>query len=185
MISRVLVPKDISPMAEHVLRYVLEVHSEAEITVLYVFGEPTGMMGATTRLALADDLLQDGGEAPFVAVVEEIADPVVLLEAEPAGHIGDRHGPGFSIRSVGDSRSPPSDSSISHADRYLTAMFQWSSSAPTNQRWSRSGPTAGLITVWNSAIVLSAPPTSYQCRRLTRIESSLSHRRCWCNSLPQ
>jgi nucleotide-binding universal stress UspA family protein len=47
---------DDSEMAEHALAYALEVHPDAEITVLHVVGEPSGMLGQATKLALADDI---------------------------------------------------------------------------------------------------------------------------------
>ena len=56
MISRVLVPMDDSEMAERALRYALEAHPDAEVTVLHVVGEPSGMWGEATSLALADDI---------------------------------------------------------------------------------------------------------------------------------
>jgi nucleotide-binding universal stress UspA family protein len=56
MVSRVLVPMDDSEMAEHALVYALETHPEATITVLHVVGEPSGMFGQATKLALADDI---------------------------------------------------------------------------------------------------------------------------------
>lgn len=55
MISRVLVPMDDSEMAEHALRYALDAHPDAEVTVLTVVGEPSGMFGEATAIALADD----------------------------------------------------------------------------------------------------------------------------------
>ena len=55
MISRVLVPMDDSEIAERALRYALEVHSDAKITVLHVVGEPSPMMGKAASIALADD----------------------------------------------------------------------------------------------------------------------------------
>lgn len=55
MISRVLVAMDDSEMAEHALRYALEAHPDAEITVLAVVGEPSVMFGKATAIALADD----------------------------------------------------------------------------------------------------------------------------------
>ncbi|EMA37693.1 universal stress protein [Halococcus hamelinensis] len=58
MTSRVLVPMDDSEMAKEALRYALEVHSGAEITVLHVVGEPSGMMGKAMELALEDDIKQ-------------------------------------------------------------------------------------------------------------------------------
>jgi nucleotide-binding universal stress UspA family protein len=56
MTLRVLVPIDDSEMAERALRHALELHPDAEITVLHVVGEPSGMMGRVTQLALADDI---------------------------------------------------------------------------------------------------------------------------------
>lgn len=55
MISRVLVPMDGSEMSEHALRYAIEAHPDAEITVLSVVGEPSGMFGEATAIALSDD----------------------------------------------------------------------------------------------------------------------------------
>ena len=55
MISRVLVPMDESALAEEALKYALEAHPGAEITVLHVVGEPSPMMGKAVRLALEDD----------------------------------------------------------------------------------------------------------------------------------
>lgn len=62
MISRVLVPMDDSEMAERALRYALEAHTDAEITVLHVVGEPSSMWGGATSLALADDIGQAAEE---------------------------------------------------------------------------------------------------------------------------
>ncbi|MCU4718625.1 universal stress protein [Halapricum hydrolyticum] len=56
MSTRVLVPMDDSDMSEHALEHALEIYPDAEITVLHVVGEPSGMMGKATGLALADDL---------------------------------------------------------------------------------------------------------------------------------
>jgi nucleotide-binding universal stress UspA family protein len=55
MVSRVLVAMDGSEVAEKALRYALDVHSGAEITVLTVVGEPSAMFGEATAIALADD----------------------------------------------------------------------------------------------------------------------------------
>jgi nucleotide-binding universal stress UspA family protein len=55
MVSRVLVPMDDSEMAQEALRYALEVHSAADITVLTVVGEPSPMMGQATAIATAED----------------------------------------------------------------------------------------------------------------------------------
>lgn len=56
MISSVLVPMDDSEMAERALEYALELHPDAEITVLHVVGEPSPMMGKAVGLALEDDI---------------------------------------------------------------------------------------------------------------------------------
>ncbi|QSG13375.1 Nucleotide-binding protein, UspA family [Halapricum desulfuricans] len=56
MTSRILVPMDDSEMAEHALEHALEMYPDAEITVLNIVGEPSGMMGKATSLALADDI---------------------------------------------------------------------------------------------------------------------------------
>ncbi|WP_335999853.1 universal stress protein [Halorientalis halophila] len=53
---RVLVPMDDSEMAERALEYALDVHDDAEITVLTVVGEPSFMWGEAVAIALADDM---------------------------------------------------------------------------------------------------------------------------------
>ncbi len=55
MVARVLVPMDDSDMAAEALRYALEAHSEAEITVLHVVGEPSPMMGQALKAVLETD----------------------------------------------------------------------------------------------------------------------------------
>lgn len=62
MIDRVLVPMDRSELAEKALRYALEAHPNAEITVLTVVGEPTPMMGGAGGLAVSDDLSEAAEE---------------------------------------------------------------------------------------------------------------------------
>lgn len=47
---------DDSELAERALEYALETHPDAEITVLHVVGEPSGMMGGATSLALSEDI---------------------------------------------------------------------------------------------------------------------------------
>ncbi|RJT07073.1 universal stress protein [Halococcus sp. IIIV-5B] len=63
MISRVLVPMDDSEMAERALKYAIEVHPDAEITVLHVVGEPSTMMGKAVTLALEEDIQQAAKDA--------------------------------------------------------------------------------------------------------------------------
>ncbi|MFW5917834.1 MAG: universal stress protein [Halorubrum sp.] len=55
MVERVLVPMDDSELSERALRYALDVYEGADVTVLHVVGEPSGMMGAATGIALSDD----------------------------------------------------------------------------------------------------------------------------------
>lgn len=74
MISRILVPMDDSKMAERALRYALEAHPDAEITVMHVVGEPSRMLGAATGLALADDV--EGTAAEYARDVLERAEEV-------------------------------------------------------------------------------------------------------------
>jgi nucleotide-binding universal stress UspA family protein len=59
---------DGSEMAEEALRYALEVHSETDITVLTVVGEPSPMMGQATAIAAAENPQEK---------TEEIAEPVI------------------------------------------------------------------------------------------------------------
>lgn len=53
---------DDSEMAERALKYALEAHSDAEITVLHVVGEPSPMMGKAVSLALENDIEQAAEE---------------------------------------------------------------------------------------------------------------------------
>ena len=56
MVRRVLVPVDGSELATRALEYALDVHGDDDITLLYVAGEASPMMGAATSLALEDDV---------------------------------------------------------------------------------------------------------------------------------
>ena len=56
MTTRVLVPMDDSELAESALRYALETHADADVTVMHVVGEPSSMLGEATALALEDDI---------------------------------------------------------------------------------------------------------------------------------
>jgi nucleotide-binding universal stress UspA family protein len=56
MTTRVLVPMDDSEMAERALRFALEHHPGADLTVLTVVGTPSSMLGGATTLALEDDV---------------------------------------------------------------------------------------------------------------------------------
>jgi nucleotide-binding universal stress UspA family protein len=56
MIDSVLVPIDGSEMADKALEYALEVHGDAEITVLFVAGEPSPMMWKALSVAMDEDI---------------------------------------------------------------------------------------------------------------------------------
>jgi nucleotide-binding universal stress UspA family protein len=90
MISRVLVPMDGSEMAERALRYALENHPDAEVTVLTVVGEPSGMFGQATAIALADDPGASAGEhaEPVFERAHEIA---AEYDAEVDTDVGTGH----------------------------------------------------------------------------------------------
>lgn len=55
MLSKILVPMDDSAHAEHALRYAIENHPDAEVTVLHVVGVPSMMMGDAVGLVMEDD----------------------------------------------------------------------------------------------------------------------------------
>ncbi|MFD1571709.1 universal stress protein [Halorubrum laminariae] len=98
MIERVLVPMDDSELSERALRYALDVHEGAEITVLHVVGEPSRMMGAATGIALSENSEETIRElaADVLDRAAEIADEYdVTVEGEievgpPARRILDR-----------------------------------------------------------------------------------------------
>ena len=77
MIAQILVPMDDSEMAQQALKYTLENHPDAEITVLHVVGGPSPLGGAATALALADDI-----EAAAEERAEEVFDDARELAAE-------------------------------------------------------------------------------------------------------
>ena len=79
MIERVLVATDGSEMAKRALEYALEVHPDAEITVLYVAGEPSPMMGRALEMALEDDIEE---------VAREQAEPIFESARELAAERG-------------------------------------------------------------------------------------------------
>jgi nucleotide-binding universal stress UspA family protein len=76
MVSRVLVAMDDSEMAQKALRYAIDAFPDAELTVVTVVGEPSGMMGEATAIAMADDPQAEAEEhaKPVLDRVEEIAD---------------------------------------------------------------------------------------------------------------
>jgi len=85
MIERVLVATDGSEMAEHALEYALEVHPDAEITALYVAGEPSPMMGRALKLALEDDIeevAREEAESIFESAREIAAERGVDIDTD-------------------------------------------------------------------------------------------------------
>ena len=76
MIDRVLVAMDDSELGERALEYAIEAFPDAEITVIHVVGEPSGMLGEAAGIALADDI-EEAAEERAEAVFDrarEIAD---------------------------------------------------------------------------------------------------------------
>lgn len=87
MISRVLVAMDDSEMGEKALRYALEAHPDADVTVLHVVGEPSPMMGQAVRLALEDDV-QAAAEELAEEVLERAHEIAAEYDAEVETQVG-------------------------------------------------------------------------------------------------
>ena len=95
MLARVLVPMGGSEMAERALEYALENHPDAEITVLTVVAEPSGMMGDAMGLALEDDFESGAGaraggghdRASQLAAEHDAAMDTVVAVGRPAREI--------------------------------------------------------------------------------------------------
>ncbi len=62
MISRVLVAMDGSKITERALEFALEAYPDAEVTVLTIIGEPSGMMGEAVGL-MFEESREQGTEA--------------------------------------------------------------------------------------------------------------------------
>ncbi|MGM0604719.1 MAG: universal stress protein [Halobacteriota archaeon] len=95
MLSRVLVPMDDSAMAQNALRYALENHPHADVTVFHVVGVPTIMMGDAVSLALEDDF-----EAAAMAHAEPVFDRAQAVAAEYDRDIETAFGVGHPARSI-------------------------------------------------------------------------------------
>ena len=65
-------------MAERALRHAPDTYPAAEIPVLHVVGEPSGMMGKATKLTLADDI---------ESAADDLASAVLGRAASVAGEI--------------------------------------------------------------------------------------------------
>jgi len=70
MSRRVLVPVDGSELATRALEYALDVHADDHVTLLYVAGEASPMMGSATSLALEADV-----EGAIAEEAEEVFGP--------------------------------------------------------------------------------------------------------------
>jgi nucleotide-binding universal stress UspA family protein len=100
MLDRVLVAMDDSEMAVEALRYALDAHPEAAVTVLCVVGEPSPSMGEAARLALADDVVTAAEEAAAdvldraraVAADRDVTVDTEVRWGRPARAIADRAG---------------------------------------------------------------------------------------------
>lgn len=79
MVSRVLVAMDDSEVAEAALRYALDVHGTADVTVLTVVGEPSRTMWGPTAIAAAEDPREKA---------TALARPIVERATEIASELG-------------------------------------------------------------------------------------------------
>jgi len=98
---------DDSDLSERALRYALDVHRDADITVLHVVGEPSGMMGAATGIALADNSEER---------VRELSEDVF----ERAGKIATEHGVAVNVESEVGS---PASRIVERADDFDTVVI--------------------------------------------------------------
>lgn len=132
MISRVLVAMDGSEVAEQALRYALDAHPDAAVTVLTVVGEPSAMFGEATAISLS----KDPGKS-----AEKRAEPVLSRAREIAAEAGADIGTDIRI-------GHPAREIIGHADDYDTVVIG-----------SHSGGLADRILVGNVAekIVRNSP----------------------------
>lgn len=124
MVARVLVPMDDSDMAAEALKYALEAHPKAEITVLHVVGEPSPMMGKALKAILETD--------PEEAAQEQ-ASPVL----DRAREIGREHG--VDIETDVDWGSP------------AKVVVEWAEGFDTVVIGSHSGSIADRLFVGNVA----------------------------------
>jgi len=95
MIERILIPMDGSEMSEQALEYALENHPDASITVLYVAGEPSPMMGKAMRIAMGTDINEAAQE-----VAEEILSPAREIAADYDAEIDTAIGLGNPARQI-------------------------------------------------------------------------------------
>lgn len=87
MIERVLVAMDDSELGEKALRYALDAHPDAAVTVIHVVGEPSPMMGQAVRLALEDDV-QTAAEELAAEVLDRAREIAAEYDAEVETQVG-------------------------------------------------------------------------------------------------
>ncbi|GAB7019822.1 universal stress protein [Halostagnicola bangensis] len=98
MLSSILVPMDDSEPAGRALKYALENHPDAEVTVLHVVGAPSMMMGDAVGLTLEDDIDEAADERadPIFDRAHEIATDqdreieTIVSVGHPARNVIDR-----------------------------------------------------------------------------------------------
>ena len=90
MISRILVPMDDSEIAQRALKYALENHPGAEITVLHVVGGPSPWGGEATALAVEDDI-EAAAEERAQSVFDDARDLAAEYDAEIVTEVGFGH----------------------------------------------------------------------------------------------
>ncbi|MBP1900862.1 nucleotide-binding universal stress UspA family protein [Halorubrum trapanicum] len=108
MIERVLVAMDGSDLSERALRYALDGHPDAEITVLHVVGGASPMMGQAAGIALSEageDGIHDAAEPVFeraheIAAEYDAAIETIVEAGRPARQIID-HAEGFDVVVLG------------------------------------------------------------------------------------
>lgn len=97
MVSRVLVAMDGSEITERALEFALDAYPDAEITVLTIIGEPSGMMGEAVGLVFEETRAEGTEDARVVLDrAQEIAAEFdrelegIIGYGDPAAEIVDR-----------------------------------------------------------------------------------------------
>jgi nucleotide-binding universal stress UspA family protein len=119
MLTRVLVAMDDSEVAEQALRYALEVHPEADVTVLTVVGGPSGMLGDAMSLAVADDFEESANER-----ARPVLERARAIAAESEREIDTEVGAGHPAREILD-RAEDFETIVvgSHGDSLADRVF--------------------------------------------------------------
>ena len=95
MTFRVLVAMDGSEMATRAFEYALEAYDDAEITLLFIAGEPSPMMGRALGLALEEDI-----EGAAEEMAEEVFESARELAREQSVEIETKVGVGNPGRQI-------------------------------------------------------------------------------------